>query len=394
MVLFTLKGCIEPFQPQEPVTIMNQDNLPTQLLENVNAHPILLLIVLSAIILLSGYVFSKRRKKVIDTPRPKTDHAPPQAREAAEVEDIQQLDQGTWLKRRREGLGKTRTALVSNLQALFSSEKLDEKTLGSLHETLYRSDISAGAVDRLVSQVRMDLKQVSDSEPLWEHIKRSLSDEMVKILDIPFVSPDTKPKFILVIGVNGVGKTTTIGKLAAQYLAENKSVLICAADTFRAAAIDQLQVWGQRLGVKVIAHQEGSDPAAVVFDSVQAAKARGVDVLLIDTAGRLHNKRHLMDELAKITRVIQREIPDAPHESLLVLDATTGQNAMMQVKAFQEITKITGICVTKLDGTAKGGVVIGLADSFRIPIQYIGVGEKASDLQKFAAKDFVQSLLS
>lgn len=313
----------------------------------------------------------------------------------SDVEEIRTLDQKAWLQRLRGGLEKTRNALLDNLQSLFRGQgPINEEVLSKLHETLYRSDISVRTVDRLTDHLKKKLKDQSQQESSWEPIKKILSEEMVQILDLPYETETKKPHVILVIGVNGVGKTTTIGKLAAHYLAENKSVLLCAADTYRAAAIDQLEIWGKRLGVKVIAHQEGSDPAAVAYDSVKAAVARDVDVLLIDTAGRLHNKRHLMDELAKITKVMKREIPEAPHETYLVLDATTGQNAMMQLRSFQEITKITGICLTKLDGTAKGGVILGLADEYKIPIKYVGVGEKASDLRKFQARDFVESLLS
>jgi fused signal recognition particle receptor len=191
----------------------------------------------------------------------------------------------------------------------------------------------------------------------------------------------------------GVGKTTTIGKLSARFISEGKTVLLAAADTFRAAAIDQLQTWGQRLGIDVISHQAGSDPAAVAFDAVKAAQARGHDVLIIDTAGRLHNKKELMDELGKINRVIGKDLPGSPHETWLVIDATTGQNANMQVAAFREVVKISGLIITKLDGTAKGGVVVGIADQHQIPIRFIGVGEKASDLRQFSAREFAETLI-
>jgi fused signal recognition particle receptor len=212
--------------------------------------------------------------------------------------------------------------------------------------------------------------------------------------DTPLNKPAEGPFVILVVGVNGVGKTTSIGKLAAHYVAEGKSVMLCAGDTFRAAAIEQLQVWGERIGVPVIKHQQGADPASVAFDAVKAAKARGVDVLLIDTAGRLHNKTELMDELAKVKRVITKEMPAAPHETWLVIDATTGQNAVQQVKAFGELVQLSGLVVTKLDGTAKGGVIIGIKQKFKLPIRYIGVGEKAKDLKEFSARDFAESLFA
>lgn len=359
-------------------------------------NSIVLFFLVGATIVLTGLLFYylKNKKRSQPTP-PQVDNAKKASAPLSDVDEIKNLDQGAWLQKLRTGLDKTRNALLSNLQNLFQGNPINEDMLNTLHETLYRSDISAKAVDRLLAHLRLKLKENRQKDVKWESIKETLSEEMERILEIPSVPTQiTGPQIVLVIGVNGVGKTTTIGKLAAHYLAENKSVLLCAADTYRAAAIDQLQIWGTRLGVKVVAHQEGSDPAAVVFDSVKAAVARGVDVLLIDTAGRLHNKKHLMDELAKITRVMKKEIPDAPHETLLVLDATTGQNALMQLRSFQEITKITGICLTKLDGTAKGGVILGLADEFQIPIKYIGVGEKSSDLRKFEAKDFVRSLLS
>jgi fused signal recognition particle receptor len=208
----------------------------------------------------------------------------------------------------------------------------------------------------------------------------------------PLKKPTEGPWVILVVGVNGVGKTTSIGKLAARFLSEDKKVLLAAADTYRAAAIDQLQVWGERLGVDVIAHKQGSDPAAVAYDAVKAAIARNSDVLLIDTAGRLHSKNDLMKELQKIYKVIGKDLPGAPHESWLVVDATTGQNAVQQVKAFTEVASLTGLISTKLDGTAKGGVLIGISDTFKLPIRYVGVGEKATDLHEFKAADYVDSL--
>jgi len=208
----------------------------------------------------------------------------------------------------------------------------------------------------------------------------------------PFVTVDKKPFVLLVIGVNGVGKTTTIGKLAARFKAQGKSVMLCAADTFRAAAIEQLQVWGERNDVPVIKQHAGADPASVAFDGVQAAKSRGVDILIIDTAGRLHSKTELMAELSKINKSIGKDLPGAPHETWIVLDATTGQNAVQQCKAFSDVTSLTGIVVTKLDGTAKGGVIVGIADQFKLPIRFIGVGEKATDLKEFQATEFVESL--
>lgn len=201
------------------------------------------------------------------------------------------------------------------------------------------------------------------------------------------------PLVLLIVGVNGVGKTTSIGKLAHYFRSQGKSVLLCAADTFRAAAIDQLKVWGERVGVEVVAHKAGADPAAVAYDGVKAAISRKMDVVMIDTAGRLHSKQELMDELAKIKRVIGRDLPDAPHETLLVLDATTGQNAAMQVKAFSEVVQVTGLVVTKLDGTAKGGVIVGISDKYDLPILFVGVGERPEDLKPFSAADYAHSII-
>ena len=242
------------------------------------------------------------------------------------------------------------------------------------------------------------VKKVSDKaqEANWHEIRDILQDETESILSLrSSKANEASPQglqVILIVGVNGVGKTTTIGKIAAHYLAKDQKVMLCAGDTFRAAAIEQLKVWGERLKLQVIAHKEGSDPGAVAFDAVKAAKARGVDILLIDTAGRLHNKANLMDELAKVKKVVGKDLAGAPHETYLVLDATTGQNAFQQVRAFKEIVDVSGLCITKLDGTAKGGVIIGIANEFDIPIRYIGVGEKASDLREFDPKAFAKSL--
>ncbi len=299
--------------------------------------------------------------------------------------------QQNWLENLREGLTKTRDSMRQGLQQLFQKTKITDEILEALHELLYKADIGVKTVDKLVLKVRDNLK---GQDLNWENIRALLAKETEKLLDLPSPTINAKPCVILVVGVNGVGKTTTIGKLAANFVAENKSVLIAAADTYRAAAIDQVKIWGDRLGVKVIHHQEGSDPASVAFDAVKAAISRNVDVLLIDTAGRLHNKQHLMAELSKMTRVIKKELPEAPHEVLIILDATTGQNAFLQVRAFKEAVNLTGICVTKLDGTAKGGVIIGLVDEFNLPIKYIGIGEKASDLRPFNRAEFVEAIFS
>lgn len=308
-------------------------------------------------------------------------------------EELKTLDESSWLSRLKDGLSKTRLSLQESLGGLFQKKiSINESLLESIHETLYRCDIGVMTIDKLVDNLRKSFQPTQELS--WPDVKQVLAIESERILNaaISTSASDECPKVILIVGVNGVGKTTTIGKLAAHYLSQNKSVLLCAADTYRAAAIDQLKVWGDRLGVKVISHQQGSDPAAVAYDAVAAAKARNIDVVLIDTAGRLHNKNHLMEELNKINKVISKDIPNAPHETFLVLDATTGQNAFMQVKAFKEVVKLSGLCVTKLDGTAKGGVVIGIVDQFKVPVKFIGVGEKAGDLRQFNAKDFVDSL--
>lgn len=261
---------------------------------------------------------------------------------------------------------------------------------------MYRADLGAGTTDQLIKLIKEKLLPQS-AQPSWEQICDFLQTEIAAIMGNvsakPLNTPEKGPLVILVVGVNGVGKTTSIGKLAAYFKSEGKSVLLCAADTFRAAAIEQLQAWGQRLNVDVIKHQAGSDPAAVAYDAVKAATARDIDVVIIDTAGRLHNKLELMDELGKIKRIIGRDIPEAPHETLLVLDATTGQNAVMQVKAFSEVVPVTGLIVTKLDGTAKGGVIVGISEKYHLPIRFIGIGEKAEDLRPFSAADFAGSIL-
>lgn len=311
----------------------------------------------------------------------------------ADVKEVLSLDDRGWLSKLRDGLSKTREQLLGSLNFLRGTKKIDEATLEKLHAALYKSDIGVEATDYLIEQVRERVGK--NEETSWDEFQVVLKDEITKILtvsDQPINEPEDGPFVILIVGVNGVGKTTTIGKLAAHYLAEERTVLLAAADTFRAAAIDQLKVWGERLGVEVIAHQQGGDPAAVAFDAVKAAKARKADVLLVDTAGRLHNKQELMDELAKINRVLGKDLAGAPHEVWLVIDATTGQNALQQAKAFKDCVEVSGVVVTKLDGTAKGGVLVGVCAQQKLPIRYVGVGEKAADLRRFVAQDFVESM--
>ena len=274
---------------------------------------------------------------------------------------------------------------------VYSFTKIDEELFEELEETLIMSDVGVATSAEICRRLRAAVKQrgVTDAAEVRELIKEIIADMLA---GGEALSISTKPSIVLVIGVNGVGKTTTIGKLAASLKAQGKQVLLGAADTFRAAAIDQLQVWADRAGVEMVRQSEGADPAAVVFDAITAGRARGVDVIICDTAGRLHNKKNLMDELSKISRVIQREAPGCDVEVLLVLDATTGQNALNQARQFKEAAGITGIILTKLDGTARGGVVIGIRQELEVPIKYIGVGEQVDDLRPFNAADFVDAL--
>lgn len=296
--------------------------------------------------------------------------------------------------RLKKGLAKTRETFTNKIEKLIIGyADIDDDLLDELEETLIMSDVGVKTTEKLMADVRKGIKKKDINTP--EDLKPFLAEKISEILSTG--SDETRiaaagPTVLLVIGVNGVGKTTTIGKLAAYYKEQGKSVMLAAADTFRAAAIDQLQIWGDRTGVPVIRHEEGSDPAAVAFDAVKAARARGVDILIIDTAGRLHTKSNLMEELKKIHRVIRREIAEAPHETLLVLDATTGQNAISQADLFQKAAAITGIVLTKLDGTAKGGVIIGLKSELSLPVKWVGVGEGVDDLRPFIAKDFARAL--
>ena len=293
-----------------------------------------------------------------------------------------------------EELKKTKESMMQKVERIFNSFRpVDEELFEELEETLIMSDVGVATSEEICSRLRKGVKErgVADGEGVKELMKEIVADMMDGDSSLHI---STKPSVILVIGVNGVGKTTTIGKLAANLKAEGKKVLLGAADTFRAAAIEQLQVWADRAGVEMIRQSEGSDPAAVVFDTIAAGKARGADVIICDTAGRLHNKKNLMDELSKISRVIHREAPEADLEVLLVLDATTGQNAVVQARTFREAAGLTGIILTKLDGTAKGGVVIAIKQELQIPIKYIGVGEKLDDLQPFEPREFVEALFA
>jgi fused signal recognition particle receptor len=302
---------------------------------------------------------------------------------------------GSFFQRLKDGLTKSRETWVQKIGSIFQNREWDEQSLEEMEESLLTADVGVQATQKLMDTLRG--LSPSGSEDLAQDMSSQLQKAMVKLLQdsapAPTVQPlSVQPWIVLFLGVNGVGKTTTIGKLAAQYKASGKKVLLVAGDTFRAAAIEQLEAWGRRAGVELIKHRSGSDPSAVVYDGVQAARSRGVDVLLIDTAGRLHTKVHLVEELKKIRRVIAREQPGAPHETLLVLDATTGQNGLQQAKVFKEATDIDGIVLTKLDGTAKGGVIISIQEELGVPVRYIGVGEDIDDLQPFEAERFVEAL--
>ncbi len=292
----------------------------------------------------------------------------------------------------KQGLSKTKDALFGRVKDLFINMRdVDEDLLEELEEILITADVGVGATEEILDRLRYKIKadRITDSQIVYEELKAIIADMIGQSEPMKL---ETKPSVILVIGVNGVGKTTSIAKMANNMKQNGKKVVLAAADTFRAAAIDQLQIWAERIGVDIIKHSEGSDPAAVVFDAVGAARSRGADVLIIDTAGRLHNKKNLMDELAKINRVIDRELPDADRETLLVLDATTGQNGIIQAKEFMNSAKITGLILTKLDGTAKGGIVISIKKELGITVKYIGVGEKADDMQPFDSEEFISAL--
>lgn len=293
----------------------------------------------------------------------------------------------------KNGLTKTRESIAKQVNNVFSVfVKVDDELFENLEEALIMADIGVETSTYIIEKLRDNVKHkhITDGNLVKEELK-SIISEILSALDTT-VNTSTTPSVILVIGVNGVGKTTSIGKIASHYKSMGKKVLLAATDTFRAAAIDQLDIWAQRSGCDIIKHQENSDPAAVVFDACTAAKARGADILICDTAGRLHNKKNLMAELAKINRVIERELPDSARETLLVLDATTGQNAVSQAKLFSEAADITGIILTKLDGTAKGGIVISIAKEQNVPVKFVGVGEGIDDLQEFNSDDFAKAI--
>jgi fused signal recognition particle receptor len=294
----------------------------------------------------------------------------------------------------KEGLTKTRKAMEETIGSVFSGfTSIEDDFYDELEESLILADLGVDTSVKAVERLRKAVKEQHLKST--EEAKEALKDILVEMLEVgqQGLTMTTKPSVVLVIGVNGVGKTTTIGKLANQLRLEGKKVLLCAADTFRAAAADQLEIWAERSQTDIVRQDEGADPASVVYDAIAAAKARGTDVILVDTAGRLHNKQNLMNELNKITRILDRELPGADKEVVLVLDGTTGQNGLIQARQFKEIAGVTGMILTKLDGTAKGGIVIAVADDLQIPVQYIGVGEQMDDLMPFNARDFVNALI-
>lgn len=299
-----------------------------------------------------------------------------------------------FLSKLREGLGKTRDALMGGIESVLRSfVKVDEDFLDELEEILITSDVGVGAAEEIIDELREKIKddRLKTREDTMAALREIISGMIGEGEPLRL---DTKPSVILVIGVNGAGKTTSVGKIAARLRSDGKKVVVAAADTFRAAAIDQLAVWCDRAGVDLIKQSEGSDPAAVVFDAANYARVKGADVLIIDTAGRLHNKKNLMNELAKINRVIDRELPGVSRENLLVLDATTGQNAIIQAKEFGEAADITGLVLNKLDGTAKGGIVLSIRRELGLPVKFIGVGEKIDDMQPFDSAEFIDALFA
>lgn len=297
-----------------------------------------------------------------------------------------------FLSKLREGLGKTRSALMGGIESVMRSfVKIDEDFLEELEEILITSDVGVGASEEIIDELRERIRddRIKTRDDTMAALREIISGMIGESEPLHL---DTKPSVILVIGVNGAGKTTSVGKISARLKAEGKRVVVAAADTFRAAAIDQLAVWCDRACVELVKQSEGSDPAAVVYDAANYARAKGADVLIVDTAGRLHNKKNLMNELAKINRVIDRELPGASRENLLVLDATTGQNAIIQAKEFGEAANITGLVLNKLDGTAKGGIVLSIRRELGLPVKFIGVGEKIDDMQPFDAEEFIDAL--
>ncbi|CCP08852.1 Cell division protein ftsY homolog [Erwinia amylovora MR1] len=328
-------------------------------------------------------------------PEPEPDSEPEPEPEPEPAKEQERPGKEGFFARLKRSLVKTRTNLGSGFISLFRGKKIDDELFEELEEQLLIADVGVETTRRIIGNLtnQASRKQLRDAEALYGLLKTDMAEILAKV-EAPLDISGKTPFVILMVGVNGVGKTTTIGKLARQFQAEGKSVMLAAGDTFRAAAVEQLQVWGQRNHIPVVAQHTGADSASVIFDAIQAAKARHVDVLIADTAGRLQNKAHLMEELKKITRVMKKLDDSAPHEVMLTIDASTGQNAISQTKLFHEAVGLTGITLTKLDGTAKGGVIFSVADQFTIPIRYIGVGEGIEDLRPFKADDFIEALFA
>ncbi|MBV7388496.1 signal recognition particle-docking protein FtsY [Pasteurellaceae bacterium TAE3-ERU1] len=311
------------------------------------------------------------------------------------VVEQEKPSQGGFFSRLLKGLVKTKQNLGSGFRNLFRGKKIDDELFEELEEQLLIADIGVPTTTKIINNLteHASKKELRDAEQLYQKLKQEMA-EILEPVAKPLEISEKKPFVILMVGVNGVGKTTTIGKLARQFQQQGKSVMLAAGDTFRAAAVEQLQVWGERNNIPVVAQSTGSDAASVIYDAMESARARNIDILLADTAGRLQNKNHLMDELKKIVRVMKKLDPEAPHEIMITLDAGTGQNAISQAKLFNEATGLTGISLTKLDGTAKGGVIFAIADQFNVPIRYIGIGEKIEDLRPFNAQEFIDALFS
>lgn len=321
---------------------------------------------------------------------------PPPEREVAAAKEQQKPTRQGWWSRLRDGLKKTSSSIGSGLSNVFVGKKIDDELFEDLETQLLMADVGVETTRKIIDELtdHASRKELQDAELLYTRLKEYLTEILQPVSKPLVMQAGEGPTVILMVGVNGVGKTTTIGKLAQQYQREGKSVMLAAGDTFRAAAVEQLQVWGERNSIPVIAQHTGADSASVIYDAVEAARARKVDVLIADTAGRLQNKANLMEELKKIVRVMKKVDASAPHEIMLTLDAGTGQNAISQAKLFNQAVGVTGLVMTKLDGTAKGGVIFALADQFAIPIRYIGVGEQLDDLRPFVANDFIDALFA
>jgi len=359
---------------------------------------IVLVIILAVLVIVVAIAVRRAGRKERELPKPapreralQKEAAAPPAPEVAPAAPPPPAAKGAEL---RAGLAKTRGGFIAKIGALFAGKKqIDAATFDQLEEVLLTADIGVKTSQKLFDAVKKHLsrEQLADPDHIWAHI-RAQSEKILEVGAPPLDLDRARPFVILMIGVNGVGKTTTLGKLAAQYARRGKKVLMAAGDTFRAAATEQLEIWGQRTGCPVVKGKESGDPSSVIFDAVRRADAEGYDVVLADTAGRLHTKTNLMDELQKVRRVVQKAMDGAPHETFLVVDATTGQNAIAQAQMFQQAMSLSGIILTKLDGTAKGGVILGICDELKLPVRYIGIGEKVDDLREFDAEEFVAAL--